>query len=148
MNRLSATLRHQPRRAAILDGVLEPGERFAACLCNPPFHASAAQARAGSQRKWRNLGHEGGRRPVLNFGGQASELWCAGGEAGFLTRLIAESARHREACRWFTTLVSRADNLPALVEALRRVGASHRVIEMGQGNKRSRILAWTFHRRA
>ncbi|MBL8969896.1 MAG: RlmF-related methyltransferase, partial [Myxococcales bacterium] len=36
----AVTLRLQPRRAAILDGVLAPGERFAACVCNPPFHAS------------------------------------------------------------------------------------------------------------
>ncbi len=140
----AVTLRQQPRPAAILDGILAPGERFAACLCNPPFHASAAQARAGSERKWRNLGREGGRRPVLNFGGQARELWCAGGEAGFLARMIAESARNPGACGWFTTLVSRSDTLPALVDALRRASASHRVLEMGQGNKRSRILAWTF----
>ena len=47
----AVTLRLQPRRAAILDGVLAPGERFAACVCNPPFHASAAEARGGSERK-------------------------------------------------------------------------------------------------
>ena len=142
------TLRLQPRRAAILDGVLAPGERFAACVCNPPFHASAAEARGGSQRKWHNLGLtakvDGGPRPLLNFGGQAGELWCPGGEAGFLARLIAESIRHRTACLWFTALVSRAASLPGLLAALRTCGARHRVIDMGQGNKRSRILAWTF----
>ena len=142
----AVTLRQQPRRTALLDGVLAPGERFAACLCNPPFHASAAEARAGSQRKWRNLGRAGGGRPVLNFGGQADELWCPGGEAGFLGRLIAESVRHRDACRWFTALVSRAASLPGLLAALRSAGASHRVVEMGQGNKRSRMLAWRFPR--
>ncbi len=142
----AVTLRQQPDKAAILDGMLEPGERFEACLCNPPFHASAAEARAGSERKWRNLGREGGPRPVLNFGGQGAELWCPGGEAGFLGRLIRESSRHREACRWFTALVSRAANLPSLVTALRTAGATHRVLEMGQGQKRSRILAWTFQR--
>lgn len=142
----AVTLRRQAQKAAILDGVIEPGERFAACLCNPPFHASAAEARAGSERKWRNLGKEGGRRPVLNFGGQGTELWCPGGEAGFLARLIAESHRHPEACRWYTTLVSRSDSLPGLLAALRSAGADHRVVEMGQGQKRSRILAWTFQR--
>lgn len=30
--------------------------------------------------------------PVLNFGGQSAELWCEGGEARFVTQLIAESA--------------------------------------------------------
>lgn len=140
----AVTLRLQPRRAAILDGVLAPGERFAACVCNPPFHASAAEARGGSERKWRNLGRAGPARPVRNFGGQAGELWCPGGEAGFLGRLIAESARHRDAVGWFTALVSRSASLPGLVAALRASGAAHRVLEMGQGHKRSRILAWRF----
>lgn len=142
----AVTLRSQPRRTAILDGVLAPGERFAACMCNPPFHTSAAEARGGSQRKWRNLGRAGGGRPVLNFGGQAGELWCPGGEAGFLRRLIAESAGHRDACAWFTALVSRSASVPGLVAALRACGAAHRVVEMGQGHKRSRILAWSFER--
>ncbi len=140
----AVTLRLQPQRAAILDGVLAPGERFAACMCNPPFHASAAEARGGSERKWRNLGRAGAARPVRNFGGQAGELWCPGGEAGFLGRLIAESARHRDACGWFTALVSRAASVPGLVAALRACGASHRIVEMGQGHKRSRMLAWSF----
>lgn len=140
----AVTLRLQPRRAAILDGVLAPGERFAACVCNPPFHASAAEARGGSERKWRNLGRAGAARPVRNFGGQAGELWCPGGEAGFLGRLIAESARHRDAVGWFTALVSRSASLPGLIAALRAGGAAHRVLEMGQGHKRSRILAWRF----
>lgn len=140
----AVTLRLQPRRAAILDGVLAPGERFAACVCNPPFHASAAEARGGSERKWRNLGRAGAARPVRNFGGQAGELWCPGGEAGFLGRLIAESARHRDAVGWFTALVSRSASLPGLIAALRASGAAHRVLEMGQGHKRSRILAWSF----
>ncbi len=142
----AVTLRLQPQKTAILDGVLAPGERFAACMCNPPFHASAAEARGGSERKWKNLGRGGGARPVLNFGGQAGELWCAGGEAGFLARLVAESARHRDACGWFTALVSRSASVPGLVAALRACGATHRVIEMGQGQKRSRMLAWSFER--
>lgn len=142
----AVTLRPQAQATAILDGVLAPGERFAACMCNPPFHASAAEARGGSERKWKNLGRADDRRPLRNFGGQANELWCPGGEAGFLGRLVAESARHRDACECFTALVSRSASLPGLVAALRACGASHRVVEMGQGHKRSRILAWSFRR--
>lgn len=142
----AVTLRPQPHKTEILGGVLAPGERFTACMCNPPFHASAAEARGGSERKWRNLGRADRGRPVLNFGGQAGELWCPGGEAGFLGRLVAESAGHRDACEWFTALVSRSASVPGLVAALRTCGASHRVIAMGQGQKRSRILAWSFER--
>ena len=135
-------LRLQPAPARIFQGLLRGGETFALCVCNPPFHASAAEARAGARRKLDNLGIGGGR---LNFGGRGGELWCEGGEAGFVGRMIAESAGIPGRCRWFTTLVSRAANLPALRAALGRAGALEiRILPMAQGQKRSRILAWTF----
>ena len=34
--------------------------------------------------------------PVLNFGGQGSELWCEGGEVGFISKMIAQSVRVRD----------------------------------------------------
>jgi 23S rRNA (adenine1618-N6)-methyltransferase len=140
-------LRRQADPGRVFEGVTRPGERFHLCLCNPPFHASAAEARAGSQRKWRNLGRGGGPRPVLNFGGRARELWCPGGEAGFVGRMVAESARRPDLCLWFTSLVARSANLPRLQAALRDAGAARvRVIPMGQGQKESRILAWSFSR--
>ncbi|PGU53484.1 RlmF-related methyltransferase, partial [Bacillus cereus] len=54
----------------ILQGVIQPDERFDLTLCNPPFHASLAEATKGSQRKWRALGKADPKRklPVLNFG--------------------------------------------------------------------------------
>lgn len=138
-------LRRQRDPGRIFAGVARPGERFDLCLCNPPFHASAAEARAGSQRKWRNLGKGAGPRPVLNFGGQARELWCPGGEVGFVGRMMAESARDPQLCLWFTSLVARSASLPQLQAALRQAGAARvRVIPMGQGQKESRILAWSF----
>ena len=104
-------------------------------------------ARAGSLRKWKNLGKDSGTMtaPALNFGGRSAELVCAGGEGGFIRRMIEESARIPERCRWFTSLVSKADNLSAINHALdaARVRA-RRTIEMAQGQKKSRIVAWTF----
>jgi 23S rRNA (adenine1618-N6)-methyltransferase len=138
-------LRLQPEATRIFEGVVRPGERFEACLCNPPFHASAAEAREGSARKWRNLGRGGGPSPILNFGGQGGELWCPGGEGAFLRRMISESARQPDLCRWFTALVARSEHLAGLKKALREAGATTvRVVEMGQGQKRSRVLAWSF----
>lgn len=139
-------LRLQGKPAQVLEGMLQPDERFAACLCNPPFHASGAAAREGSQRKWEKLGRgEEEGRPLLNFGGQARELWCRGGELAFITTLIRESAEAPQACRWFTTLVSRSEHLKRLQAACREAGAADlRVVEMGQGQKRSRFLAWRF----
>lgn len=137
--------RRQASTGAIFRGIVRPGERFALTLCNPPFHASAQEAAAGTQRKVRNLGTGGTARSSLNFGGKNNELWCPGGEAAFIRRMIAESAGIPDTCGWFTTLVSKADHLPALRLALVDARAFEiRIVAMAQGQKQSRLLAWTF----
>ena len=81
----------------------------------------------------------------MNFGGQAGELWCEGGEVGFIGRMIAESAARPNLCGWFTTLVAKSDHLPRLRSALKSAGAADvQVIDMAQGAKKSRVLAWRF----
>ncbi len=144
----SIGFREQSNQKHILTGLLQPDERFDISVCNPPFHASAEEALSGSQRKWRALGKADPKRklPVLNFGGQAAELWCEGGEARFVTQLINESAQVAAQVLWFSTLVSKASNLPLIQSALKKAGAveSH-TVEMGQGQKQSRFVAWTFH---
>ncbi|MDM8347487.1 23S rRNA (adenine(1618)-N(6))-methyltransferase RlmF [Pseudomonas sp. sp1636] len=140
-------LRLQTDSAHIFQGLLQADERFDLSLCNPPFHASAAEASSGSQRKWRNLGKLDPKRklPLLNFGGQAAELWCQGGEAAFVARLIKESAEHAQQVLWFTSLISKASNLPGVYSALKQAGAREvRTVEMAQGQKQSRFVAWTF----
>ena len=140
-------LRLQAAPERILEGVLRLAERFDLTLCNPPFHASAREAEEGSRRKWKNLGRAGapGQRPALNFGGRSAELWCPGGERAFVRRLIAESAQARDRCFWFTSLVSKSKNLPAIQAALKQAGVvESRTIEMTQGQKTSRLVAWTF----
>ncbi len=137
--------RHQASASAIFRGIVAPGERFALSLCNPPFHASAQEAAAATRRKVRNLGTGRDARPPLNFGGRNTELWCPGGEAAFIGRMIAESATLPDTCLWFTSLVSKAANLPALRWALASVRAVEvRLVPMGQGQKQSRLLAWSF----
>lgn len=130
-------------------GVIKRSEVFDVSMCNPPFHASAKEAAAGTRRKLHNLvGRRTSPAPVArNFGGQSGELWCPGGELAFVRRMITQSAAVPRACRWFTTLVSKSAHLPALRETLRTVEvADVRTIEMAQGQKKSRILAWTFVR--
>ncbi|MGL6237207.1 23S rRNA (adenine(1618)-N(6))-methyltransferase RlmF [Aeromonas dhakensis] len=137
--------RLQGRAGDIFQGIVAPRERFALTLCNPPFHASLAEASKGTERKLRNLGKEVKDKPVLNFGGQKAELWCEGGEAAFLAAMINQSRAFAEQCLWFSSLVSKKENLPAAKKALTRIGARQvRVLEMTQGNKVSRVLAWTF----
>ncbi len=145
------SLRPQGNAKHILNGLLKADERFDLTLCNPPFHASLEEATRGSQRKWRALGKADPKRklPVLNFGGQNNELWCEGGEIRFVTQLINESVAAGQQVLWFSTLVSKASNLPPIQVALKKAGAVQvRVVEMGQGQKQSRFVAWTFQTEA
>ncbi|BBQ84724.1 ribosomal RNA large subunit methyltransferase F [Klebsiella sp. WP7-S18-CRE-02] len=136
-------LRRQKDGAAMFNGIIHKNEQYDATLCNPPFHDSAAAARAGSERKRRNLGQE--RDDALNFGGQQQELWCEGGEVAFIKQMIAESKGFARQVMWFTSLVSKGENLPPLYRALTDVGAVKVVKkEMSQGQKQSRFIAWSF----
>ena len=146
-HRAAIELRYQPARSAIFKGVVQPEELFDLTLCNPPFHASSDEAQASSDRKWKNLGKTvpEGQGPHLNFGGKDGELYCAGGEEGFISRMIAESTTLANNVLWFTTLVSKAASLPTVYRALKKAGVEQsRTIDMAQGQKQSRIVAWTY----
>jgi len=137
--------RLQPATDAIFKNVVRPGETFALSICNPPFHASPAEAAAGTMRKLKNLGGGKPAKAVLNFGGQSNELWCHGGEEAFVRRMIGESAARPELCVWFTTLVSKRGSLPAIYRELSKARAvDGRTLVMFAGQKQSRIVAWTF----
>lgn len=145
--RKAIELRQQPDATRIFDGLLHEDDMFDITLCNPPFHASAEDAARGSERKWRNLGKgkatRGGAR--LNFGGQATELWCPGGEAAFVRRMISESTRFASHVYWFSTLVAKSEHLADVRKQLKQVDAKDvREIAMAQGQKQSRFVAWTF----
>lgn len=143
-NNLGITLRHQRNPGNIFTGVIGAEESFHVTLCNPPFHSSPEQAEEGTRRKWRNLGR--GDSGALNFGGQNAELWCPGGEVGFIATMIRQSADFAETCLWFTSLVSKKDSLKPLTRMLSKARvAEFRVVDMGQGQKESRFLAWTYY---
>lgn len=134
-------IRLQKSPSKIFEGVLTGEDLiFDVSMCNPPFHSSKSEASAGTHRKLKNLKI---KSKVLNFGGQSNELWCPGGEVGFIKKMIEESRQVK--CKWFTTLVSKASNLPSIYQALERAKPIEvKTIEMGQGQKKSRIVAWTF----
>jgi 23S rRNA (adenine1618-N6)-methyltransferase len=138
-------LRLQPNAKHILEGAIRSGEYFDLTICNPPFHASPEEANAGSLRKLSNLKRKKMMKPVLNFGGRSNELWCAGGEERFVADMILESKRFGNSCLWFTTLISKQSNVRFALQSIENAGAAEvKVIPMSQGNKTSRIVAWTF----
>lgn len=158
--------RWQKNEEDIFVGMINGNENFDFTMCNPPFHASMDEATKGAERKLKNLAINtkkkgsdaissfGKQRPVnmkenvkpaLNFGGQNAELWCLGGEAAFIKRMISQSVHFGSQCLWFTTMVSKKENLPAIYQALKAIKAKEvRTINMAQGQKITRVVAWTF----
>ncbi|WP_269686762.1 23S rRNA (adenine(1618)-N(6))-methyltransferase RlmF [Flavobacterium lacustre] len=139
------SLQSQTESRFIFKNIFTPEDKFTFTICNPPFHNSKEEATKASIRKINNLENTRTKNPVLNFGGQNAELWCEGGEIGFVTQMIYESAKYPMQCLWFTTLVSKKENLSSLYKTLNKVSAVDiKTIDMAQGQKSSRIVAWTF----
>ncbi|WP_346861487.1 23S rRNA (adenine(1618)-N(6))-methyltransferase RlmF [uncultured Draconibacterium sp.] len=138
-------IRLQTNPGSIFNGIINQDEKFQFTICNPPFHSSAGEARKGTLRKLSNLKGTKTRKAKLNFGGQNNELWCEGGEKLFVRKMIEESVQFANSCVWFTTLVSKETNLPGIYKTLKKVKAKQiKTLNMGQGNKKSRIVAWSF----
>jgi len=107
--------------------------------------AIVAEAKSAAIRKLSNLKQKKITKPTLNFGGQSNELWCNGGEKQFVHDMIFQSKQFSESCFWFSTLISKESNLNSIYASLKKLNAVEvKTIPMGQGNKTSRIVAWTF----
>lgn len=161
--------RLQADSESIFKGVIKDNERYDVTICNPPFHGSQEEAEQGSQRKLDNLAanrakkaglpfkpelknkkivqkaSDAANKPTLNFGGQKTELWCPGGEAAFILKMAKESQLFSTQVLWFTTLISKKDNVDMIRSELGKLRAKQvKVVEMSQGQKVSRFVAWTF----
>jgi len=152
------TVKQQKNPKNIFKGIIGEHDYFDITVCNPPFHGSMQDVLDANNRKQSKLQKNRARRNPngqankfadaknnLNFGGQNAELWTEGGEFSFISRMINESVGYAPQVNWFTTLVSRAENLKPLDALLRKVGARQiKTINMQHGQKASRILAWRF----
>lgn len=139
------SLQSQIEPRFIFKNIILPEDKFAFTICNPPFHSSQEEAAKSALRKVNTLENKKSDKAVLNFGGQNTELWCKGGEIGFITQMIYESVKYPMQCLWFTTLVSKKNNLKSMYKILSKVGTVEiKTIDMAQGQKISRIVAWTF----
>ncbi|GEM75374.1 23S rRNA (adenine(1618)-N(6))-methyltransferase RlmF [Vibrio sagamiensis] len=152
----------QTADSKIYHGIIQPNQYFDVTTCNPPFHRSAEEAAAGTARKRENLKlNQQKKKPTngkntfqhsnsakqakLNFGGQKTELWCKGGEEAFIRKMALESQDFRTQVLWFTTLISKKDNVRPMRKQLEKLGVKAiRVIEMSQGQKVSRLMAWSY----
>lgn len=148
-------LRLQSNVTDIFKGIIQANEHYTFCMCNPPFHKSAAEAAQGSARKVKNLQNHSLKRrssisqniksKQLNFAGQSNELWCDGGEVKFIQTMIKQSCNFKTQVDWFTCLVSKKDSLSKIKMYLKKHAITDvRIINMAQGQKVSRFVAWCF----
>ena len=142
-------IRYQSNNAHIFEGIIKNGEHYDFTMCNPPFHASEEEALKGTLRKLYNLKKEDGgfqtkEDITRNFGGHANELWVNGGEALFIKRMIKQSVTFKTQVGFFTTLVSKKENLNKFYKLITKLKGTHQTIKMAHGNKISHILIWHF----
>lgn len=134
-------LRQQFKEEHVLKGIIEEEDSFFATMCNPPFYKSAEEARGANRRKSKNLGNNA----VRNFSGNNNELWYIGGEKAFLHTYLYESSQYPKVSKWFTSLVSKKENVESLKKSGEKLGVKEfKIIPMKQGNKVTRIVCWRF----
>jgi 23S rRNA (adenine1618-N6)-methyltransferase len=138
------TVRFQNDYQHILKGILKPSDKFTAAVCNPPFFKSQTDALEATKTKLKGLGRQSDN-VVRNFSGTPTELCYAGGEKAFLHNYLYESSHYKKQCFWFTSLVSNVSHVKSMDASLKKLGATEfQVLDMIQGNKVSRVVAWTF----
>ena len=136
-------LKQQKDAAQIFQGILNEDAKFSATICNPPFYKSQEDAMQANAQKLDGLGKQSDE--ARNFSGKQQELWYKGGEKAFLHTYLYESSMFKNKCFWYTTLVSKKENAESMLPSLKKLGATEiKTIPMHQGNKVTRIVAWTF----
>ena len=138
----SVKLKLQSNSEHVFEGILNEGDNFTLTMCNPPFYKSEQEAHEANSRKQQNLGLTSTTR---NFSGEAQELWYKGGEKAFLHTYLYESSKFQKSSIWFTSLVSKKEHVVSMETSLKKLGVkTFKVIPMHQGNKITRIVAWSF----
>ena len=140
------SIRLQTNKSFLFKEIILPNEKYDFTLCNPPFHISREEAVKVSKEKLNNLNPQSDRKKLLlNFEGQANELWCNGGEALFIKRLIKESVNYQNQVRVFSSLVAKSDSLVAIKKQFKKVKARYKIISMSIGKKKNRCVIWWFN---
>jgi len=138
------SLKQQKDSTHIFKGILGVNNKFSATMCNPPFYRSQQEAMEANARKLEGLGDRNDSK-TRNFSGKQQELWYKGGEKAFVHTYLYESSMFKTQCFWYTTLVSKKENVQSMYDSLTKLGATEiKTIPMHQGNKVTRVVAWTF----
>jgi 23S rRNA (adenine1618-N6)-methyltransferase len=145
-NMRGTKVRRQEFKSQLLKGIMQKDDQFDVLVCNPPFYKTKSEAFAANAKKNKNL--HGNEKVAHNFGGSPNELWYKGGEEAFLKKLASESAEYKNQILWFTSLVSKKENLRTFKRYIRKENPTElKVINLNQGNKTSQFIAWTFQQK-
>ena len=87
-------LRRQPEPRAVLRGVLQPTDRLAFTMCNPPFYDEAETPPGPAPQH-------------AACGASRAEQFTPGGEVGFVLRLVQESQQLGTQVGWYSSLLGR-----------------------------------------
>ncbi len=137
-------LKQQTDSTQIFKSIISETDKFSATMCNPPFYRSQEDAMQANARKLEGLGNRD-HVQTRNFSGKQQELWYKGGEKAFIHTYLYESSMFKTNCFWYSTLVSKKENAESMYSSLKKLGATDiKTIPMHQGNKVTRIVAWTF----
>ncbi|KAI1403619.1 hypothetical protein F4819DRAFT_484475 [Hypoxylon fuscum] len=110
-------------------------------MTNPPFYTSEIEMA--------DLARQKSRPPNSACTGAPIEMVCAGGEIGFVRRIIDESLTLRERVRWYTSMLGKQSSLELLIGVLKDHGVTnYAVTAFVQGNKTRRwAVGWSFGNR-
>ncbi|MDX1829745.1 MAG: 23S rRNA (adenine(1618)-N(6))-methyltransferase RlmF [Lutibacter sp.] len=137
-------LKQQLDSENIFKGIINKSDKYTATMCNPPFYKSEEEAMLANERKRKGLKIID-KASLRNFSGKQQELWYKGGEKAFVHTYLYESSMFKKQCFWFTSLISKKENVKGMYDSLEKLGATEiKTIPMQQGNKITRIVAWTF----
>lgn len=140
-------LRLQKDKNSIFTGIIKEEEIYDLTMCNPPFHSSLEDAMKANREKISNLAKKTenkDKKDNLNFGGQKAELWCKGGEKLFLKKMVKDSLNFKDMVKYFSSLISKKENVMPTSKQIKKLGGTYKIVEMSQGQKKSRIIIWSF----
>ncbi|KAI2619138.1 hypothetical protein GGR54DRAFT_129033 [Hypoxylon sp. NC1633] len=107
-------------------------------MVNPPFYASKAELEDLTEQK--------DRPPNSTCTGAPVEMVCAGGEIGFVRRIVHESLVLKKRVQWYTSMLGKQSSLKVLIGILKGHDVSnYAVTAFVQGNKTRRwAVGWSF----
>ena len=107
-------------------------------MCNPPFYSSKSELEACAKAK---------SRPANSAcTGADFEIVTEGGEAAFVSRMIAESKHLEGRFQWYTSMLGKSSSVETIVQRLKEAGIENWAVkDLIQGNRTKRwAVAWSW----